>query len=208
MSRSMVILLMVCVTAVLHVAIRQAQGRASVAGQAPASIEIPSLILEFRQAGPDIPVDESVRNSLETNAILMRTYVSPRGVPVALTTVYAGVTRRSLHFPEVCLTGQGWDVSEQTSVQVGMMFTGKRLILAKGKAREAVLYWFKTGQNFTGNYFLNSLYWARDTLLLRSPSTMMIRLGTPIGAQGEAAAFRILEDFAVALAPTLIETVH
>jgi EpsI family protein len=207
MARYVITIIVLLATAVLHRAIVSVQADAAQASAPPALFNLPSQILDFRQARPDAPVDDSVRQTLETNTILMRDYVSSFGAPVQLAIVYAENTRRSLHFPEVCLTGQGWEVAEQSSIPVGVLFVGKRLVLQKGDQRQAVIYWFKTGNYLTGDFFLNSFHWAWDKLLLRNPSTMLIRLGTPISKQGEEAAFRVLNDFASALAPILLETI-
>ncbi len=206
MIRYFIVLGMLLATATTHRAIVAAQARAAESTADPTALSVPSEILNFRQARPDIPVDESIRQQLETNTILMRDYVSSFGLPVHLTIVYAENTRRSLHFPEVCLTGQGWEVSRAFPIPVGVFFVGKGLVLQKGDAREAVIYWFQTGRHCTGNYFVNSFRWAWDKLLLRSPGNMLVRLSAPIGPLSEEAAFGLLNDFAFGLAPILIET--
>lgn len=207
MARYVITLLLLLSTAVIHGVIGHVQSNAAQTSSLPTLLNIPSQILNFRQARPDAPVPESVRQNLETNTILMRDYVSSYGQLVQLAIVFAEKTRRSLHFPEVCFTGQGWETHGRSSIPVGVLFVGQGLTLQKGDAREAVLYWFKTGRNFSGNYFLNSYYWARDKLLLRAPSTMLVRLSTRIGSEGEAYAYRVLNDFASGLAPVLLETI-
>ena len=208
MARYAITLLMLLCTAFLHGLIGHVQANVAEADSLPElRRQVPSQILQFSQAQPDMPVPESVRKNLETNTILMRTYASPSGRPVRLAIVYAEKTRRSLHFPEVCFTGQGWETYGKSAIPVGIHFVGQGLSVQKGDAREAVLYWFKTDRNLTGSYFLNSYYWARDKLLLRSPSSMLVRLSTPVGSEGEAYAYRILTDFAAGLAPILLETI-
>jgi EpsI family protein len=207
MSRYALTLVILLATAVAHGVTGHLQAKAAQGSSTPELLALPSEILGFRQFTPDTPVDESVSNNLETNTILMRNYISPSGVPVQLTLVFAEKTRRSIHFPEVCFTGQGWETQGKSSVPVGVRFVGQGLILANGDARQAVLYWFKTGEHFTGNYLVNSYHWARDKLLMRAPSTMLIRLSTPIGNQSEDEAYRVLTDFASGLAPILLDTI-
>jgi EpsI family protein len=206
MARYGLTLLVLLAAAVAHRTVVSIQGTAAESTSAPTVLNVPSELLDFRQARPDVPVDDSVRQLLETNTILMRDYVSVRGELVQLAIVYAENTRRSLHFPEVCLTGQGWEVSGESAIPVGVLFVGKGLVLQKGDAHEAVIYWFQTGKYCTGNYFLNSFQWAWDKLLLRKPSSMLVRISAPIGRQGKEAAFGVLNDFAAALAPILLET--
>lgn len=167
--------------------------------------EIPAEISSFRQAGEDIEIEPRIYEILEYPEILMRNYASRDGRPIQLTIVSSGPTRRSLHFPEVCLTGQGWETREQYSAPVGLQFIGKRLVLTRHSQEEAVLYWFKTGDYFTDSYLLNSLYWSRERLLLRPTDSMMVKLSTPVVSQDSETAFAVLEDFAAALAPILME---
>ncbi|HOS03438.1 MAG TPA: EpsI family protein, partial [Candidatus Hydrogenedentes bacterium] len=89
----------------------------------------------------------------------------------------------------------------------GLMFTARRLVLVKGNHREAVLYWFKTGDTLTGNYFLNAWYWVKDQASFGSSTSAMIKVATPVGPAGEEAAFELLEDFSMKFAPILLERV-
>jgi EpsI family protein len=210
MSRYAFTLMILLTTAFAHGATGLASKRMET-GPAKSAIwlsnKIPSQILQFRQAAPDLPIPEHVRKNLETDAILMRNYISPSGVPVQLTIVYADKTRRSIHFPDLCLIGQGWEIQGKSPVPVGVRFVGQGLILAKGDDRQAVLYWFKTGEHFTGNYYVNSYHWARDKLLMREPSTMLVRLGTPIVDKSGQGGYRVLADFASGMAPILLENI-
>ena len=202
--RRIVVFLLLAATAGAHRMIVNAQAHAQ--GAPEASIQsVPGRILGFSQVGEDLAVEPHVLRILETPHVLIRNYSSARGVPVQLTIVYTGATRKSLHFPEVCLTGQGWEIREQYSSPVGVQFIGKRLVLFKGDSEQAVLYWFKTGDTLTGSYLLNSLYWSRDQLLFRAPGSMMVKVNTPVGPAGSDVAFRTLDDFAIGLAPILLE---
>ncbi len=73
--------------------------------------------------------------------------------------------------------------------------------------REPYSTWFKTGNELTGSYYKNTVYWSSDKLLLRNPSTMLVRLSTPVGEQGEELAYQILGDFASGLTPVLFDTI-
>lgn len=167
------------------------------------TFDIPDRIGAYRALGTEESVDDHTKEVLQTSSIFIRNYVSPHGIPVQLTIVYAGTTRRSLHFPEVCLVGDGWDIQEQAAYPVGILFTAKRLVLAKGNETEAVLYWFKTGDDFTGNFFLNALDWATEQFTHGAPTSAMIKLTMRVGPQGREGAFATLEDFATKLTPIL-----
>lgn len=205
MKRHLVLFIMLSTIAAVYFPLVRAQNQAVYAAPAVDLISMPQRIGAYTQAGTDIDVGDRVRAYLETSRILVRRYSAPSGRPVELTIVHAAVTRRSLHFPEICLVGEGWDIREQGIQAVGVTFSAKRLVLVRGAEREAVLYWFQTGTRLTPNYFVNAWHWARDQICFRSPVSAMIRLSTPLGNQNETAAFSVLVDFAMKLAPLMQE---
>ena len=205
MKSSVLVCAILGVTAAIHLGVLYERNQ--IAKQAPpeAILDIPATIGLFRQYGMDNPVEDKVRAILQTNAILSRTYLSPQGVPIDLTIVYSTKSRGSLHFPEVCLVGQGWEIREQTSQPVGILFEAKRIVIFKEKQQQAVLYWFKTGDHMTGNFFENSLEWIKGMISFSNPTTALIRLSTRISPQGDEASFETLNDFATQLTPVLLD---
>jgi len=191
-----------------HLRILKAQAAASDLQPPSDALTIPSRIGGYEQLGEDIDVGDDVRRVLETSLILQRNYTAPNGRVVQLSIVYAGTTRRSLHFPEVCLVGAGYVISTQDTMPIGVMFDARRLVLVKDSHRQAVLYWFKTEDQFTGNFFVNAWYWALNQIMFKAPTSAMIKVSTMIGPDGDEAAFRTLEDYAAKLAPILMETVN
>jgi len=201
---------LMALTAAIHVAITHAQDQAATTALRSPNLNLPDRIGQYRQYGEDIDPGDEVRRILETSSILMRHYVSPGGAPIFVTVVYAGQKRRSLHFPEVCLVGQGWEVEQKYTAPVGIEFRARRLVIFRGNQKQAVLYWFKTGDTFTGNPFMNALYWGRMQLLLGTPTSSMIKLSMPItgaGNEGMEQAFASLDDMALRMAPILRENI-
>lgn len=190
--------------AAIHLAIVSAQDRAANAPFSGEDLDIPSTIGNYQQAGADIPQEEHIKELLQTSSILMRDYAAPSGQIIHLAVVHAANTRGSLHFPEVCLTGQGWEIDRQYLAPVGFLFSAKHLILISGEHKEAVLYWFKTGPHLTGSFFLNSWYWIKEKVMLKAPATTMIRISTTVTREGETSAFNELKDFATRLTPVLL----
>lgn len=198
-------------TTVLHLVITEKQDAAAAADVDAPNLDLPARIGPYRQYGEDIDPGDEVRRILETSSILMRHYISPSGLPVLVTVVYAGQKRRSLHFPEVCLVGQGWEVEKAYTAPVGMDFRAKRLVIFAGDKKEAVLYWFKTGDKFTGNPFINALYWGGEQLKFGTPTSTMIKLSMPIRGSGDEAeerAFAALDELALRMAPSLRENIQ
>ena len=199
-------LILLALIALGHLGALRAQSHAAVSGNV--ELKIPERIVDYARHGTqDVEVDDWTRTLLQTSAILIRNYRAPSGRPVQLTIVYAGSTRRSLHFPEVCLRGEGWEISEQRMMPVGLSFSAKRLLLVKGDRREAVLYWFKTGDSFTGSFFINTFHWAKNQVTFGSPTSAMVKLATPVMGNDVEGAFAQLQDFAAKLTPVLKENV-
>lgn len=190
-----------------HLGIAQSQADQSADVPKTVALDLPARIGPYRQAGQDQEVSEGVKEVLQTSLILMRRYTAPSGWPIDVTLVYAGATRRSLHFPEVCLVGQGWEIEEQTSHPVGFLFRAKRLVIVRGDNREAVLYWFKTGEELTGNFFLNSWHWAMDMLSSGDASSCMVRISAPIAGRPDEDIFELLEEFSLQFVPVLMDFV-
>jgi len=202
MMRFTVIFVMLAATAAGHYVILHSHEQAATAQPVQDVFQLPRELGEFQQVGADAEPEQEVKDSLQTNSILMRTYGAPGGRSVQLTIVHAISSRGSLHFPEVCLVGQGWEVSEQIVTPVGFSHTAKRLVIINGDRQEAVLYWFKTGDRFTGNFFLNTWNYIWDTLNLRAPETSLIRMSTRV-RRDKQEAFGLLEEFAGYLTPLL-----
>lgn len=202
MIRFTVILIMLSATAAFHYSILRSHDQAATAQPVQDVFQLPSEIGGFTQIGPDVEPEQEVKDSLQTNSILMRSYGVQGGRSVQLAIVHAISSRGSLHFPEVCLVGQGWEVSEQFVGPLGFSHTAKRLVIINGDRQEAVLYWFKTGDRFTGNFFLNTWNYIWDTVNLRAPETSLIRMSTRI-RRDKHEAFELLEEFAGHLTPLL-----
>lgn len=192
----------------VHLSILDAREEAADKRPPVGLLDLPERIGPYEQIGEDLEVAPRVREILQTSLILMRNYKTPQGWPIQLQIVYTGASRRSLHFPEYCLVGAGYEILEQYSAPVGFDFNAKRLVLGKGSHEQAVLYWFKTDDNFTGNFFLNSWYWAKNQVTFGAPTSAMIKLSTTMGGRDEEAIFAMLEDFAQKLKPILLEQVH
>lgn len=201
------LLVVLGVLAFSHVRIVSAQKSANMDAAAPAVLDIPREIADYR-ARKDHEIDETTRAILEGSTIMIRDYAAPGGRYVQLSIVHAGSTRRSLHFPEVCLVGDGWEIVKQHQTPIGILFTAKELVLVKGERSEAVLYWFKTGDHVTGDFFRNAFEWARNQITFGEPTSSMIKITTPISPGGERAAFDTLQDFATKFGPVMMEHIE
>ena len=206
--RPIAAIVILLITALAHYSIYSQQDAAASITPDTTDLDLPKDIGAFQQFGPNVEISDKVREQLQTSAILMRNYAAPNAPIVQLTIVHAGTTRRSLHHPQICLVGQGWEIREQYPDPVGFHFDATRMVLFKGAHQDAVLYWLKTGDDFTGSSFVNAWNWATQQLFLKTPTSTMIKISTPIGKQGQEVAFRTLEDFALLLAPIIREQIN
>lgn len=203
-----ILVAIVAATTALHVQSVQAQERATAEAKAFEGLDIPEYIGNFKQMGVDEEIDDHVKAVLETSEILIRPYThAATGYPVQLTIVYAGTTRRSLHFPEVCLVGAGWEVREQSADPINLDLTARRLILVKGETQQAVLYWFKTGDLLTGNFFLNAFEWAKNQLTGDASTSAMIKVAASFKPGYEEEAFAILREYAASVSKVALERI-
>ena len=206
--RPLCAIMILLITALGHYSIYSAQDAAAQKAPDTTDLDLPKDIGLYRQLGPAGEITDELRKKLLTSSILMRNYVKPGYPLIQLTIVHAGTTRRSLHHPQICLVGQGWEIREQYPDPVGFHFDATRMVLFKGARQDAVLYWLKTGDQFTGSSFINAWNWATQQLFLQTPTSTMVKISTPIGKQGQEGAFSTLEDFALLLAPIIREQIN
>jgi hypothetical protein len=77
----------------------------------------PDRVMEF--TGRDEPVDEREIKLLPADTeIAKKIYPDPTGEQISVETVLSGVEHRSIHRPEICLRGQGWNVRGSQIVSV------------------------------------------------------------------------------------------
>ncbi len=118
---------------------------------------------------------------------------------------YASQTRGSaIHSPEVCLPGAGWEVAEIGPRTVGLegtRFAGltlNRAVIQKGLEKQLVYYWFEGRGRHMTNDFAAKFHTVADSMTRGRTDGGLVRLITPIGEGGEAAADARLERFLAA----------
>jgi exosortase D (VPLPA-CTERM-specific) len=118
---------------------------------------------------------------------------------------YASQTEGAqIHSPEVCLPGAGWEVFRIEPVTVELPGTRlgavalNRAVIQKGLERQLVYYWFEgRGRQFTGDFAARFANIA-DSLTLGRTDGGLVRVITPIGDDGVAAADGRLRRFLAA----------
>ena len=114
----------------------------------------------------------------------------------------------SIHSPEVCLPGAGWEMAGIRPVTVALpgtrtgAVTLNQAVIQKGLDRQLVWYWFEgRGRQFTGDFGMKFANIA-DNLRAGRTDGGLVRLVTPIGADGLAGAEARLTRFLAATVDT------
>ena len=157
----------------------------------------------------ELPISEADYAILETRNAFTRKYTNPQGRGIYIFVVYSQSNRKISHPPEVCYTGSGVDVLENTrdSIPVpdaNLMIYVNRLVLSKGTAKQLAFYWFKVGDIFTANYWKQQSLIALKTLLGQSASSALIRISSDVTAHDSVATVQVLKEFVELITPVLI----
>jgi EpsI family protein len=157
-------------------------------------------------AGRALPVDNYVKEILETNDVIQRNYFSPAhgNRPVQLAVVYSANNRRVAHPPEICYAGGGWELSSKTIRDYPGVGPMARLELHRAGMRDIVLYCFESGDDFTARYYRQQINIVRNLLTGRSTSSALVRLSTLVrDDESTDQAEKRLLDFAAQVMPIL-----
>jgi exosortase/archaeosortase family protein len=102
--------------------------------------------------------------------------------------------------PKLRVPAEGWEIREQSWVRLPWPGEVERLVVQRGHERRLAYFW-REGEL---PIVVEALRWAvaYDLAPWRTPSSsLIVRLDTPIGDQGEAAAERVLGAFLESLEP-------
>lgn len=149
----------------------------------------------------------AIERILGADDYLSALYVNPaEAAPVDLfLSFYARQTAgNAVHSPEVCLPGAGWEIASLavTPVEVaGQSFAVNRAVIQKGAERQLVWYWFEgRGRRLTGDFAAKG-FTLLDSLREGRSDGGLVRLITPIGEGGQAAADARIARFLAAALP-------
>ncbi|WP_392665128.1 VPLPA-CTERM-specific exosortase XrtD [Amaricoccus sp. B4] len=110
----------------------------------------------------------------------------------------------AIHDPEVCLPGSGWEVYSIAPTEISLPGTQdgrvriNRVVIQKELDQQLVYYWFAGRGRQVTNDFAAKLYTVYDSAVRGRTDGGLVRVITPIGEGGEAAADARLQRFLVA----------
>ena len=158
------------------------------------------------------PLDPGVKENLGATDTLICDYIED--ADPALIGVYVGYHatqvreegggsgENSIHPPAHCLPGSGWDIIESSTVPLS--FPGvsdpnaraKRLVIAKGQARQLVYYWYQMQGRFIAEDWQKILYVGWDRATHGRTDGALVRFSIPLRAGDDEAAENAFRDLA------------
>ena len=150
----------------------------------------------------DVELDKDVLNVLGPGDFLLRGYQNQqlRQAPVDLFIAYFPSQRAgdTIHSPQHCLPGAGWTPLENKPIQLSfpghVPFPVNRYVIAKGDARQVVLYWYWAHDRGVANEYWAKFYLVADSIRMNRTDGALVRFTTPMytGETVDAAQQRMM----------------
>jgi len=152
--------------------------------------------------GTDGTLDKSVLDILGPGEFLLRNYQSPdESQPdINLWIAYFPSQRTgdTIHSPDHCLPGAGWNWIEKTRVTLSFPghdpFPANRNVIESGNERQLVLYFYWAHGRGVASEYWAKYFLAKDAILMNRTDGALVRIMTPMypGETAEAAEQRAL----------------
>ncbi|MBN1870055.1 MAG: EpsI family protein [Candidatus Omnitrophica bacterium] len=148
----------------------------------------------------EIPISDDDKAMLETDNVFIRRYANARDEEVFLFVVYSQNNRKVSHPPEICYTGGGAAILNNVhdsfvSAAGGEEIQVNRLRVERGGAEQIFVYWFKVGDSFTSNYWVQQGQIALRSFLGRPASSALIRISSTVKNGKETEATEVIKKF-------------
>jgi EpsI family protein len=117
-------------------------------------------------------------------------------------------TGDTIHSPQHCLPGAGWNPEENNRVTLSLPghgpFPANRYVIAKAGARKLVLYWYWAHDRGVASEYWAKYYLVADSIRMNRSDGALVRITTDMfpGETADAAQQRVL-PFASAVSPLL-----
>lgn len=145
----------------------------------------------------DPPLADYVRNVLNADDLLMRTYFAPDGTAAGLYIGYWESQRRgdAVHSPLNCLPGVGWQPLSKRLVPIATIDGSSntppvqvnRYVVQKGSERLLVLYWYQGHGRIVASEYAGKFFLVADAIRMHRTDTAIVRIVTPIFGSDAAA---------------------
>lgn len=162
--------------------------------------------------GTDVPIPEESLQVLGPGDYILRAYENQETPqpPVYLFIAYFSSQRAgdTIHSPKNCLPGNGWSPVQSSRTMLSMPghapFPVNRYVIARGDARQLVLYWYWAHNRGVASEYWAKYYLVADSIRMNRSDGSLVRLMTDMepGESADAAMRRTL-PFAGQLLPLM-----
>jgi EpsI family protein len=168
--------------------------------------DFPVQLGTWRQTGSDLRFDAETEKTLRADDYLSRNFVSGGRMASFYVGYYA--TQRNgatYHSPLNCLPGSGWVMSDAARITIvpaggGAPFEANRFVVANGKDRALMVYWYQGRGRATSSEYWGKIYTVLDSVRRRRSDGAMVRVMVPVGNSQEEAQKSAVEIASLAAA--------
>jgi EpsI family protein len=149
-------------------------------------------------------LDPDIERILAADDYLAAYFRSPaatEGVDFFVAYYHSQTDGTGIHSPEVCLPAGGWEIFSLNRTEIDLpetrfgTFPLNRAVIQKGLEQQLVYYWFEGRGRRLTNDFVAKFHTVADGATIGRSDGALVRVITPIGADGEAAADARLQTF-------------
>lgn len=150
--------------------------------------------------GQDVQIDSSVLHALAVDDYLNRTYKREGAEQVQLYVGYYASQRtdESIHSPQNCLPGSGWQPISADYIEVrvpdGRSLVINRYLVQKGLDRQVVLYWYQSHGRVVASEYRAKVYLVLDAIHLHRTDSALVRINTALTANGQDRVRKFVTD--------------
>jgi EpsI family protein len=164
------------------------------------------------RSGTDVPIEKQTLEMLGPGDFLVRVYTSANEsapyIDLYIAYFPSQRTGDTIHSPKNCLPGAGWAPIESRRTMISVPghspFPANRYLIAKGDAKQLVLYWYWAHDRGVASEYWAKYYLIADSIKMNRSDGALVRVTTPI-ANGESAdtAEQRLLPFITTIVPQL-----
>jgi len=167
--------------------------------------EFPLTIGEWR--GRDIPMEDWVYQSLNTDYAILRDYHMPQGNTVNLAVVWYEDKEVAFHAVESCLGGVGNKVKDKSIYSVTLprgTLEVERLLVNRDNQEYLVFYFYVSSGYSSPSQTQVRKHILLQRLMMKRASAALVRMMMPINVDAQS-SLAVLENFVEEVYPVLID---